>query len=68
MGIRIVNNIPADQVDAQEQLAWDTGASSVQRVTEQDGEFTLVIVYPDYERFADLANRLAGGRDGSGTT
>lgn len=66
MGIRIVNNIPAKQVDAQEQLAWDTGATSVQRVPEQDGEFTLVIVYPDYERFANLTDRLAEG--GGGTT
>lgn len=59
MGIRVINNIPATEVDAQEQLARDTGATSVQRVPEQDGEFTLIIVYPDYERFQDLSARTA---------
>ncbi len=60
MSIRFVNNIPASEVDAQEQLALDTGAMSVQRVPESDGEFTLIIVYPDYEKFADLNSRVAG--------
>lgn len=65
MGIRIINNIPASEVDAQEQLAKDTGATSVQRVPEQDGEFTLIIVYPDYERFSELDART-GPRAPSG--
>lgn len=66
MGIRIVNNIPAAEVDAQEQLARDTGATDVRRVPETDGEFTLFIFYPDQERFGALAARLAdpGGADG----
>lgn len=59
MGIRIVNNIPASEIDAQEQLALDTGATSAQRVPESDGEFTLIIVYPDYEKFAVLKARMA---------
>lgn len=59
MGIRVINNIAADAVDTQEQLAWDTGATSVTRRPEPDGEFTLIIVYPDYEKFADLTARLS---------
>lgn len=58
MSIRIINNVPADQVDEQERIARDTGATSVQRIVERDGEYTLVIVYPDYEQFSDLDARL----------
>lgn len=60
MGIRVINNIPAAMVDAQEQLHRDCGATSVTRQPEPDGEFTLIVVYPDYERFPDLASRLGG--------
>lgn len=58
MSIRIVNNIPASEIDAQEQLALDTGATSANRVPESDGEFTLIIAYPDYEKFSNLAARM----------
>ena len=58
MSIRVVNNIPASEIDAQEQLALDTGATSASRVLESDGEFTLIIVYPDYEKFSSLAARM----------
>lgn len=62
MSIRIINNLSAENADAQEQIAHDTGATSVQRVPEADGQFTLIIVYPDYETYADLAARLEPAR------
>lgn len=58
MSIRVIHNIPADMVAAQEQLHRDCGATSVTRQPEPDGEFTLVVVYPDYETFRSMTARI----------
>lgn len=59
MSIRIINNVPADQAERQIQLAYDTGAISVERAQEDDGELTLLIVYPDREGFTAMKERTA---------
>ncbi|WP_298399797.1 hypothetical protein [Sphingobium sp.] len=60
MAIRILRNVPANEVAAVTQLALDTGATSVTPSPETDGEFTLMIVYPDQESFAKMRARVAG--------
>ena len=60
MAIRIIRNVPADEVDAVEQLFEDSGATSVSRAKEEDGEFTVTAIFPDIEKHAELKARVTG--------
>ena len=43
----------------------DSGAVSVSRAKEEDGEFTVTAVFPDIERHADLEARMSGAGTGN---
>jgi hypothetical protein len=58
MAIRIIRNVPADEVDNVERMFIDSGATSVSRAKEGDGEFTVTAVFPDIERHVELMGRL----------
>lgn len=47
MAVRIIENVPADQVDKYVRLLSDGGATKIQKRAEPDGEFTLVVTYPE---------------------
>ncbi|HEY0313086.1 MAG TPA: hypothetical protein VGC56_11400 [Allosphingosinicella sp.] len=57
MAIQIIENVPAAAVDDMEQIARDSGATDVRRRPEPDGEFTLIITYPDFQTHADFMGR-----------
>lgn len=57
MGIRLVRNVPADEVGQWTQYFLEAGATSVEPIPEGDGEFTLKIISPDEERLADFTAR-----------
>lgn len=57
MAIKIIQNVPADQVDALRRLYTDAGATSIEVRVEDDNEFTLIVTYPDRETFASLSVR-----------
>ena len=58
MAIKIIQNVPADQVAKYERLFRDAGATDVDLRPETDGEFTMIVTYPDRERFSQLEARL----------
>jgi hypothetical protein len=66
MAIRILQNVQAVDVAAVEQMFRDQGATSVNASPEGDGEFTVIAIFPDVERHADLAARLDGTAPGQG--
>ena len=45
MAVRVIENVPAGQVDKYVRLLADAGASSVEKRREPDGEYTIVASY-----------------------
>ena len=59
MAIKIIRNVPENQVARYERLFRDAGATDVDVNPEGDGEFTMIVTYPDRESFSALRARLA---------
>ena len=61
MAIRFIHNIPADKVDQQIRIQKAAGATKVEPIPEEDGEFTLVVTFPDREKLSEFLERIAEG-------
>ena len=59
MAIRIIQNVPADEVNKYIRLLRDAGATDVEKRKESDGEYTLIVSYPDKEKFSALVARTS---------
>lgn len=59
MAIRIIRNVPADEVEGLTRLLKESGATSVNTDPESDGEFTLVVIYPNEEQHSAMKDRVA---------
>jgi hypothetical protein len=60
MATTILANVPADQVEHLRILYLDVGATNVEASPERDGQFTLIITFPDSQTHAAFAARAAG--------
>jgi hypothetical protein len=58
MALRIIHNVPAEEVDFIIQLMTDGGAKSATSQEEDDGEFTITAIFPDVEKYVQLRKRL----------
>ena len=46
-----INNVPANEVDQLVQDFKDDGATSVEKIKEPDGEFTVIAIYKSKPSF-----------------
>lgn len=60
MPIRIIKNVPAHRVDTIIRANQAAGATHVDKLLEPDGEFTLIVTFPDYETHAAMLERQGG--------
>lgn len=66
MAIRILYNVAQEEVAGVEEMFRSTGATNVVTVPEGDGEYTVTGYFPDRERHAEFAARLAVPPAGDG--
>lgn len=58
MPIRIIENIPAEDVDTVIRANRVAGATDIKKLKEMDDEFTLIVTFPERERHATMMMRL----------